>query len=34
MQVQKIQNNTTNPRFKANPYKIDIKLKMEDITNY
>ena len=34
MQVQKIQNNTINPRFKANPFKIDIKLKMEDITNY
>lgn len=34
MQVQRIQNNTYNPRFKANHINIDIKLKMTDITNY
>ena len=34
MQVQRIQNNTYNPRFKANHINIDIKLKMTDITDY
>ena len=34
MHVQRIQNNNYNPRFRANQMKIDIKLKMTDITDY
>ena len=34
MQVQRIQNNNTNPLFRANRFNIDIKLKLTDLTDY